>query len=189
MTTPPGPGWYEDPQQPTRERWWDGSTWGPHRPAEAAQQPADAPTKRGSGWGGIIVLSLVVLGVVIWVFSLNQSRGAKPESLPEACSYAQQVGVSYTADIAGLDPYDVSSVQRNGAFYAEHGPTFMDWGVRLNAEKDGAGTAWNNVGVVMTTAGNRFPAYDPNDASTVAAAQGILDDLNNYLLEVEDACN
>ena len=23
----PPPGWYQDPQQPTRLRWWDGQTW------------------------------------------------------------------------------------------------------------------------------------------------------------------
>lgn len=26
----PPPGWYKDPQQPTQNRWWDGSNWTDH---------------------------------------------------------------------------------------------------------------------------------------------------------------
>lgn len=189
MTTPPVPGWYEDPQQPTHERWWDGNAWGPRRvPGAAPQGAATAAPPKSKGWGGTIVLAIIVIAVCIWVFNLNQDRNKDPDSLADACSYAQQVGAAYTSDVVGLDPYDVASVQRNGAFYAEHGPQFMDWGVKLNAEKDGAGVPWNNVGVVMTTAGQEFPAYDPNDISAVTVAEKILNDLNDYLLKVEKAC-
>ena len=34
------PGWYRDPDQPRRHRYWDGARWGPHVPA-LAQEPAE----------------------------------------------------------------------------------------------------------------------------------------------------
>jgi hypothetical protein len=38
------PGWYPDPWQPTRRRWWDGTSWGddtwdPNQPPQPAQRP------------------------------------------------------------------------------------------------------------------------------------------------------
>jgi Domain of unknown function (DUF4328)/Protein of unknown function (DUF2510) len=38
------PGWYPDPWQPARRRWWDGTSWGdhtwdPNQPQQPAQQP------------------------------------------------------------------------------------------------------------------------------------------------------
>ncbi|MEX0836075.1 MAG: CD225/dispanin family protein [Nitriliruptor sp.] len=44
MSDGPVPGWYADPEQPGGERYWDGSSWTPHRrPSAAAAQ--------GSPWG------------------------------------------------------------------------------------------------------------------------------------------
>ena len=42
MSTPSG--WYTDPEDPTRQRYWDGQSWTEHRtdPAPAAAQPAPA---------------------------------------------------------------------------------------------------------------------------------------------------
>ena len=39
------PGWYPDPWQPARRRWWDGTSWGdhtwdPNQPPQPIQQPA-----------------------------------------------------------------------------------------------------------------------------------------------------
>jgi hypothetical protein len=44
------PGWYPDPWQPARRRWWDGTSWGDHtwdpnqatQPAQQPQQPQPA---------------------------------------------------------------------------------------------------------------------------------------------------
>jgi len=38
MTTPQ-PGWYTDPGDPTRQRWWDGERWTDHTTEPAAQPP------------------------------------------------------------------------------------------------------------------------------------------------------
>ncbi|MBC9715517.1 DUF2510 domain-containing protein [Streptomyces sp. TRM66268-LWL] len=39
MSMPPTPpGWYQDPEAPSHERWWDGTAWTPH--TRVAQAPA-----------------------------------------------------------------------------------------------------------------------------------------------------
>ncbi len=50
MTTPPEPGWYDDPQDPTAQRYWDGQNWTPQRqrrpitgPAQPRVVPAEVP--------------------------------------------------------------------------------------------------------------------------------------------------
>lgn len=41
---PPPPGWYEDPEDASRSRWWTGTEWGPRAVVE---QSADAPKISG----------------------------------------------------------------------------------------------------------------------------------------------
>ncbi|WP_082973250.1 DUF2510 domain-containing protein [Mycobacterium sp. E2327] len=41
MTTPNQPGWYDDPRDPSAQRYWDGRTWTPHQ-----QRKPDARTAR-----------------------------------------------------------------------------------------------------------------------------------------------
>ncbi|HZU47122.1 MAG TPA: DUF2510 domain-containing protein, partial [Mycobacterium sp.] len=46
MTTPNQPGWYDDPQDPNAQRYWDGQEWTPHRqrkPAAGGRQQASPP--------------------------------------------------------------------------------------------------------------------------------------------------
>ncbi|WP_083746416.1 DUF2510 domain-containing protein [Mycobacterium terramassiliense] len=31
MTSPNQPAWYDDPQDPNAQRYWDGQGWTPHR--------------------------------------------------------------------------------------------------------------------------------------------------------------
>ncbi|MCX5042460.1 DUF2510 domain-containing protein [Aldersonia sp. NBC_00410] len=61
------PGWYPDPQDPRRQRWWDGRQWAP--PAQwAPQQP---PPRKRSGAGKVLlaiggaVVVLIVIGVLV----------------------------------------------------------------------------------------------------------------------------
>ncbi len=41
MTTPAG--WYDDPNEPNAQRYWDGQDWTPHRQRKPASQPAPQP--------------------------------------------------------------------------------------------------------------------------------------------------
>ena len=46
MTTPDEPGWYDDPQDSSAQRYWDGQDWTPHRqrkPAVPVARPPAAP--------------------------------------------------------------------------------------------------------------------------------------------------
>jgi hypothetical protein len=48
MTTPLEPGWYDDPQEPTAQRYWDGQDWTPKRqrkPMAGGAQPRVVPTE------------------------------------------------------------------------------------------------------------------------------------------------
>lgn len=42
MTTPREPGWYDDPQDPNAQRYWDGTDWTPHRQRKPVAQKAPA---------------------------------------------------------------------------------------------------------------------------------------------------
>lgn len=80
----PPPGWYLDPQDNTRNRWWDGVQWGPDtlaisRTSQAdhrleAYSPGGAPPGTGGvrvGWAlglgiaGLVLACAPVLGVVL----------------------------------------------------------------------------------------------------------------------------
>jgi uncharacterized membrane protein len=43
MTTPLPPGWYDDPQDPNAQRYWDGQDWTPHRQRKPLSAPTPAP--------------------------------------------------------------------------------------------------------------------------------------------------
>jgi hypothetical protein len=47
MTTPDQPGWYDDPNDPSAQRYWDGQAWTPHRqrkPASPSARASAVPT-------------------------------------------------------------------------------------------------------------------------------------------------
>jgi Protein of unknown function (DUF2510) len=45
MTTPQQPGWYDDPNAPNAQRYWDGQDWTPHRRRNPTAAPASPPTQ------------------------------------------------------------------------------------------------------------------------------------------------
>ncbi|WP_163630751.1 G5 domain-containing protein [Microbacterium sp. B35-04] len=84
MTTQP-PGWYPDPVNATRQRWWDGGAWSPHvasngtswvEPIPATPTP---PAQRGSRrmpvwvWvliGAVALIPVILLSPVVAVIAL-----------------------------------------------------------------------------------------------------------------------
>ncbi|MFI6036595.1 DUF2510 domain-containing protein [Streptomyces sp. NPDC051315] len=100
MTTPPG--WYRDPSDPHRERWWDGTTWTEHRRAPRVPAPAPVPPAP-EGFGppvacaggrsgragavalvvaGAVLVAAIVTGVV--VLGANGGNGTEPAAAPTA---------------------------------------------------------------------------------------------------------
>ena len=55
-----GEGWYADPQDPARLRWWDGARWTEHTHAGAVPAPWEPPLPRW--WAG---LSIVLQGALL----------------------------------------------------------------------------------------------------------------------------
>jgi Protein of unknown function (DUF2510) len=45
MTTPQQPGWYDDPNAPNAQRYWDGQEWTPHRRRTPTAAPASPPAQ------------------------------------------------------------------------------------------------------------------------------------------------
>lgn len=43
MSTPIGPGWYDDPDDQKAERWWDGQAWSPNRRRKQSTFSSQAP--------------------------------------------------------------------------------------------------------------------------------------------------
>lgn len=66
----PMPGWYPDPENPGRQRFWDGQHWTEARayPASEVGATQPSPTQQPSGSGawpwviGLIILGAILLG-------------------------------------------------------------------------------------------------------------------------------
>jgi hypothetical protein len=43
MTASTQPGWYDDPEDPNAQRYWDGNDWTPHRQRKPASASPPAP--------------------------------------------------------------------------------------------------------------------------------------------------
>jgi hypothetical protein len=80
MTTPNQPGWYDDPQDPNAQRYWDGRGWTPHRqhrPPPGPESPrgtgqmahAGPPAVEGSTARMSVTAWIVVAGLVVTAIS------------------------------------------------------------------------------------------------------------------------
>ncbi|WP_199548762.1 DUF2510 domain-containing protein [Streptomyces sp. N35] len=115
MSMPPTPpGWYQDPEAPSHERWWDGTAWTPHTrvaqaqavghglaPADPAQHtgqfgpPAPAFTGGTGASGGrgklvalvaagVVLVASIVTGVVVLGKDDKSDPGASTRTSPSA---------------------------------------------------------------------------------------------------------
>lgn len=69
----PKPGWYPDPSDASRRRYWDGHTWGPLEPTDQPPPPpAPPPNKKRRGL--LIFTAVLALFFVIAVLSNNDKQ-------------------------------------------------------------------------------------------------------------------
>ena len=87
----PIPGWYPDPEEPTRQRFWDGTQWTEARAYPAAAVGADgtapaaesAEAQAASRWRLVALLGLLAaLLLAAAYFFLLRDTSQTPEPLP-----------------------------------------------------------------------------------------------------------
>jgi uncharacterized protein DUF2510 len=113
MTTSIQPGWYDDPEDPNGQRYWDGQTWTPHRqrkpapnlppspPSQPPYVPPPPPPYQQASWGSpryqpagppaqksntavVLTVALVAIAVLaVGGFFAYQQLGKSGSSSPE----------------------------------------------------------------------------------------------------------
>lgn len=89
----PMPGWYPDPEEPSRQRFWDGSQWTEARAYPVAAAPDGTPVAADTGKEGgsknvnvttlaLIVGLAVLLAFALWFFLLRGSSSSEPIVTP-----------------------------------------------------------------------------------------------------------
>ncbi|MBO0728753.1 MAG: DUF2510 domain-containing protein, partial [Acidimicrobiaceae bacterium] len=67
----PPPGWYLDPNDPRRQRWWDGRVW------------TSSTTSTEPSWVGVLILGPIAviawLFALLWSLALAQGVAATPQ--------------------------------------------------------------------------------------------------------------
>ncbi|MCJ7827168.1 MAG: DUF2510 domain-containing protein [Demequinaceae bacterium] len=101
----PTPGWYADPADGGRHRYWDGNAWtGKTRSAGVSTLSVeDSPKQRRTGlWLGLGLLAIAGIGaaVAFLLDSYDTEPGAKPGSTPD-------VAESAPTPISTTDPSEV----------------------------------------------------------------------------------
>jgi Protein of unknown function (DUF2510) len=94
-------GWYPDPADPSRQRYWDGSTWTVAAPP-VPPQPAAEPKRAGRGRRtGLAVAGVSVAVIVALVLGLTIVHGPAPlklSTLNQSPQLATLQGVTCTRD-------------------------------------------------------------------------------------------
>src|SRR5215217_1088743 len=80
MSTPHYPGWYPDPDQPGRERLWDGQGWTHHLRKAAADSGRMSPRRIGFAIVGGVLGLLFIVGLVASGSDRDQTETALPTS-------------------------------------------------------------------------------------------------------------
>jgi len=98
-SAPTKPGWYRDPRDPQRLRYWSGKDWTRHQAPYKAGQPDPAAPRR---WllptiVGLVVVALVGGLVVVGVINKNNTKKAAAQTVAQA-----DTSVIDLVDYAGL---------------------------------------------------------------------------------------
>lgn len=96
MSERPPPGYYPDPEDASRRRWWDGVAWGPLAPAALDPRPVDATAVRSlieqERRGAPMAAAAITVGIVLYLmvnvaslFTIDDTR-AQFEALKQNVS-------------------------------------------------------------------------------------------------------
>lgn len=112
MSTPM-PGWYPDPEDPGRQRFWDGQQWTDARayPASEVGATQPAPTTKSSGSGawpwvvGLIVVGAILLGIAYMVTQSGDSNET-PTPIPTVTETERETATETTVVTPTPEPTD-----------------------------------------------------------------------------------
>jgi hypothetical protein len=82
MSTPQFPGWYPDPEQPERERLWDGQAWTHHLRKAAGGSAGMSPRAIAIAIGSGVLGLILIVGLV----ASGSDRDATEAALPAPAS-------------------------------------------------------------------------------------------------------
>lgn len=102
MNDQPPPGYYPDPDDPTRRRWWDGTAWGPYPPPAIERGEEVAPAFDAERrLAGLCVRALLV-GIALLI-------GSSVTQIVTAPNTRAQVKESIEAVQEGRQPHTIDS--------------------------------------------------------------------------------
>jgi hypothetical protein len=117
MNAPPSPaGWYPDPSDPSRQRWWDGQNWGAIAPANPVSSNASSAKTVGTGafilavaavvffWIPILGL-LLAAGALAWLVVLLTKKAISWKTISGTvlASISLLLGIVFTSSVLGGD--------------------------------------------------------------------------------------
>lgn len=91
------PGWHPDPDDPSRNRWWDGTQWRSQKPQP--KSPASKPLKIV---GSLALIAIVVMSLVVIAQKMRSNESPQPAYDPVSPSW-ETVQSSNPADDLCVD--------------------------------------------------------------------------------------
>lgn len=76
----PKAGWYPDPSDASRRRYFDGQTWGPTEPTDQPPAPVGAPPRKKKRRGPLIAGAIVIFFIVVAALSNNDKPSSSSTS-------------------------------------------------------------------------------------------------------------
>lgn len=128
------PGWYPDPGDGTRERWWDGSAWTERVRSPGAPDQAFAKARSRERAvaiiGGAVAVLIVIVAVVVFRPSGGGSDSETSSTAPALGAVVNGVS-STTAAVTTVDPAKVFT-DPAGGFSIQPGPDWVNTNTGLN---------------------------------------------------------